>query len=95
MMTEDPLFTIMAKTILDRGKPYTFGTWLRHTAHLAQVICQECGVLPLPYEIPEFSPDWMTLCQEARDHARETGHEVAVTQWNGAIYGPEAGAGDA
>jgi hypothetical protein len=53
------------------------------------VACRECGELPSP-DLMGWSSDWLTLCQDARRHALGEGHQVAVSRWLGAIYGPVA-----
>lgn len=60
------------------------GPWLKASAHSSTLACKTCGPLPGADDIS----DWMTLAQEARAHVQDTGHQVAVDSWNGAVYGP-------
>lgn len=82
-------FAVIAYRVHRDGQPYPGGTWLRETAGTSEAVCEECGLLPPLPELPGWTTDWMVLAQEARDHARDTGHRVAVQQWQGALYGPE------
>lgn len=97
-LAEPASFDAIAGVIRDYGQPYD-GMSLCYTGSRAQVACQACG--PLPADVHDWSTDWLTLCQQARRHAltRGPGHKVAVSLWNGAVYGPvdgtEAAAGDA
>jgi len=82
-----PSFDEIAGVVRDYGRPYPGGLSLRHTGSRPQVACRECGPL-VPPQLAGWTEDWLSLCQEARDHALDKGHEVAVSLWNGAIYGP-------
>ncbi len=84
---DDP-FTELAAEVIGTGEPYG-GVSLRYTAKGIRVACQECGELPSP-DLMGWSSDWLTLCQDARRHALGEGHQVAVSLWLGAIYGPVA-----
>jgi len=83
-MAESPEFAALSQAIRIQGEPEEAGAVLKHTAHAPSVICRSCGVLPS--ETYRWSEDWLTLCQEARRHALENQHQVAVGLWNGAIY---------
>lgn len=79
-------FEEIAGVIRDYGEPYD-GMTLQCTGSRPQVACRQCGEVS-PGQLHGWSSDWMTLCQEARHHALDKGHEVAVSLWHGAIYGP-------
>jgi hypothetical protein len=57
------------------------------SAHRVTVICQACGALDGATPAGTSS----SLARTAEDHVRDTGHQVAVGQWRGAIYGPQKG----
>lgn len=80
-------FEVLARRIRAEGEPY-HGDLLRDTANTASVVCQSCGPLPPPHT-HGWTSDWITLCHDVMDHAKETGHQVAVESWHGAIYGRE------
>lgn len=82
-------FAVIAYRVRRDGAPYPGGVWLRETASQAQVACEVCGPLVLP-ELPRWTSDWLTIAGEARDHARNTGHRVAVEAWHGAVYEGDA-----
>ncbi len=69
------------------GTPYD-GTWLHETAGRSAIACETCGPLPCD-DLHGWTSDWLTLAGAARDHAKETGHHVAVEEWHGSVYGPE------
>lgn len=86
IVAEGP-FEVIAYRVRRDGKPYIGGTLLRESAHKGAVVCESCG--PLPVDDPRgWTSDWITLCGDAMDHAKETGHKVAVESWQGAVYGP-------
>jgi hypothetical protein len=88
VVAEGP-FAVIAYRVRREGKPYVGGALLRETADKGAVVCEACGPLP------GWTSDWIALCHDAMDHARETGHKVAVESWRGAVYGPEEeGGGD-
>lgn len=87
-IAEDP-FEVLAYRIHRDGKPYG-GKLLRETAVNVNVVCKTCGPLSPP-GIHGWTSDWISLCHDAMDHAKETGHTVAVESWHGAIYGREDG----
>lgn len=78
----------LAGLVKARGEPYG-GATLRHHARDVQVACSACGKLPAP-GLHGWATDWLTLCQEVRAHALREGHEIAVSLWLGAVYGPVA-----
>lgn len=80
-------FEKLAVDICELGEEYVGGATLRVTATQVRVACSECGEVH-PGRLYGWSSDWMTLCQEARAHAIDKEHEVAVSLWRGAIYGP-------
>lgn len=90
-MTEiaEGLFAVIAHRVHQHGKLYPGGRWLKETAGKAEVVCESCGLLPVT-GLPGWTSDWLTLAGEARDHARDTGHRVAVQSWYGAVYGGDA-----
>jgi hypothetical protein len=75
----------IAGRIRAEGQPY-HGDQLKTTAGCSDIVCAVCGALPA--DLHDWTSDWIHLCHAAMEHARETGHEVAVTSWHGAIYGP-------
>lgn len=79
-------FEELAAEVRRQGEPYD-GITLRYTAKVPSVACRACGELTAP-GLMGWASDWLTLCQEARRHALDKGHEVAVACWNGAVYGP-------
>lgn len=82
------LYEVIAHRVHREGEPYAAGTYLQETASRSAVACETCG--PLPVEgLRDWTSDWITLCGAAMDHAKETGHMVAVESWRGAVYGPE------
>jgi hypothetical protein len=80
-------FAELARFVQEQGKPYPGGRWLRHKAASVRLVCSDCG--PLPEEAHDGSNDWLVICQGAREHVRETGHQVAAELWCAAVYGPE------
>lgn len=89
VVVEGP-FAVIAHRVHRDGKPYIGGACLRETADKAAVVCETCGPLPSgDLRLRVRGPDWLTLCHAALDHARTTGHRVAVESWQGAVYGPE------
>ena len=85
-------FEVIAYRVRRDGEPYIGGTFLRENAGKSAVVCKECGPLPVD-ELRGWTSDWLTLCHDAMDHVKETGHKVAVESWQGAVYGPEGGDG--
>lgn len=85
----------IAERVHEKGAIRLGGVLLRETAGEAEVACRDCGPLELnPREtIPGRTPAWEQVAHVALDHARETGHRIAVSLWGGAIYGPEDEAG--
>jgi hypothetical protein len=81
-------FEVIACRVRRDGKPYAGGACLRETADKSAVVCKTCGPLPAD-DLRGWTSDWLTLCHAAMDHAKETGHTVAVESWRGAVYGPE------
>jgi hypothetical protein len=87
--TSHEAYLYLEQRVKAKGEPYVSDAMLRATARDVQVACQQCGLLEPP-DLPGWSSDWITLCCEVRDHhVRETGHQVAVGLWLGAVYGPE------
>jgi hypothetical protein len=78
-----PEFEAIATRVREQGKPFPGGDQLRETLHSRSLACSECGILPA-----EDPGDWIGLCHNAMDHARETGHLVAASSQDHAIYGP-------
>lgn len=61
------------------------GINLRADASTGSIVCQQgC-------HLPPASGSWLHDCHVAMNHARDSGHNVAVEGWQGAMYGPEAG----
>ena len=58
-------------------------TLLRKGADDGLVECAVCG------ELPADPGNWIHACHAAMEHVKETGHEVTVQNWQGAVYGPE------
>lgn len=76
----------MEKRIKATGEPGE-GTMLRAAVTTPEVACQDCGPLKAPPR--GWSADWDAVSRQAMRHVLETGHQVAVSLWHGAIYGPE------
>ena len=79
-------FEVIAYRVRRDGRPNPAGHWLRHVAGRHALVCKECGPLP-DAVMPGWTSDWHLLCGDAIDHVKETGHQVAVESWHGAVYG--------
>jgi hypothetical protein len=81
-------FAVIAHRVRRDGRPYPGGIWLRETATKAAVACETCGPIPVDDDLRGWTSDWLSIAAAARDHARESGHRVAVESWQGSVYGP-------
>jgi len=79
-------FDVLRHRVKHYGLPFE-GTYLKYTGGETAVICEQCGELEV-HGLREVIEDWITLCTTAMHHAEETGHQVAVSRWSGALYGP-------
>ena len=76
-------FDYLASQVRQNGEPVPYGTFLREKANTQALVCETCG------QLPAYLGDWPTLCHDAMDHVKETGHSVVVEETSAAIYGPE------
>jgi len=79
-----PEFAEIRDYVQEHGEPYIGGCSLRATADSGVISCEQGCVIPLPNRVTDYH--W--LCREAMNHAGETGHDVAVSCSQQAVYGP-------
>jgi len=79
-----PEFEEIRDHVREHGEPYIGGLSLRGTADSAVISCENgCNII----DTGRFT-DYHFLCRRAMDHAGETGHSVAISCSQQAVYGP-------